>query len=103
MRSVAIACAVAVGAIGLGVGAASAQSGPIDPAVKNVKKVKAPSTKELHPRAIAAGQQTFKPSAEQMANARAIIKTGQQLKLPAFLEPRRSQIEAVLPNLERAA
>jgi glyoxalase family protein len=28
---------------------------------------------------------------------------GQQLKLPAFLEPRRSQIEAVLPNLERAA
>ena len=42
MRSMAIACAVAVGAIGLGVGAASAQSGPIDPAVKNVKKAKAP-------------------------------------------------------------
>jgi branched-chain amino acid transport system substrate-binding protein len=42
MRSAAIACAIAVGALGLGVGAASAQSGPIDPAVKNVKKVKAP-------------------------------------------------------------
>jgi glyoxalase family protein len=28
---------------------------------------------------------------------------GQQLKLPAFLEPRRSRIEAVLPKLERAA
>jgi branched-chain amino acid transport system substrate-binding protein len=40
MRSVAIACAVAVGALGLGIGAASAQQ--IDPAVKNVKKVKEP-------------------------------------------------------------
>ena len=42
-RGLAIACAVVVGALGLGVGAASAQQqGPIDPAVKNVKKVKEP-------------------------------------------------------------
>ena len=32
-----------------------------------------------------------------------VATLGQSLKLPAFLEPRRSQIEAVLPSLERAA
>jgi|RhiMethySRZTD1v2_1073278.scaffolds.fasta_scaffold57068_2 branched-chain amino acid transport system substrate-binding protein len=41
MRSVAIACAVAVGALGLGVATASAQQ--IDPRVKNIKKVKTPT------------------------------------------------------------
>jgi len=32
-----------------------------------------------------------------------VATLGQSLKLPAFLEPRRSQIEAVLPSLERVA
>jgi glyoxalase family protein len=32
-----------------------------------------------------------------------VASLGQDLKLPAFLESRRSQIEAVLPQLERAA
>src|SRR5262245_8909023 len=41
MRAVAITCVVAIGALGLGIGAASAQQ--IDPRVKNIKKVKTPT------------------------------------------------------------
>ena len=51
--------------------------------VKVAKKVvKAPTAKQLHPRKITEPQTRFKPTAEQIRNAKAIVKAGQQMKLP---------------------
>jgi hypothetical protein len=54
------------------------------PAAPQVAKkvIKAPTHKQLHPRAITAPQARFKPTAEQIRNAKAIVKAGQQMKLP---------------------
>jgi hypothetical protein len=41
-----------------------------------------PSTKAMHPLTIPANQKLFKPTAEQMRNARAIVAVGQKLELP---------------------
>ena len=45
-------------------------------------KPAAPAKKDLHPRPIPGGQQRFKPSKEQLRNAKAIVDTGKKLKLP---------------------
>src|SRR5262245_41313302 len=41
-----------------------------------------PTARQLHPRGIPAYQVSFTPNADQIRNARAIVKTGQQLHLP---------------------
>jgi hypothetical protein len=42
----------------------------------------APSDGDLHPVAVTADQQTFTPSAEQLANAKAIVDEGKAMNLP---------------------
>ena len=42
----------------------------------------APTDTQLHPVGIAAAQQAFEPSAEQLANAKAIVEAGKALNLP---------------------
>jgi hypothetical protein len=41
-----------------------------------------PSDAQLHPVAVTADQQTFTPSAEQLANAKAIVDAGKAMNLP---------------------
>ena len=42
----------------------------------------APTSEQLHPLGVSAQQQTFTPSAEQMANAKAIVEAGKAMGLP---------------------
>jgi hypothetical protein len=44
--------------------------------------VAAPSDAELHPVGMSGAQQTFTPSHEQLANAKAIVDTGKEMNLP---------------------
>jgi len=50
-------------------------------AEKKKATVKAPTYKQLHPRGISGEQQTFKPTTEQLKNAREIVKAGKKMKL----------------------
>ena len=45
-------------------------------------KPPAPTDAQLHPVGIAEGQQSFEPSAEQLANAKAIVDAGKAMNLP---------------------
>jgi len=58
----------------------STERKPVEVAKKKV--VKAPTAKQLHPRKITEPQARFRPTAEQIRNAKAIVKAGQQMKLP---------------------
>jgi len=52
------------------------------PAVKKAAKVAAPTAKQLHPRGVPGGQQSFKPTKAQLKNAKAIVETGKKMGLP---------------------
>ncbi|MBV1855031.1 hypothetical protein [Catellatospora tritici] len=49
---------------------------------KKAKSVKTPTATQLMPMGVNAEQASFVPTAEQKANAEAIIKVGQEMKLP---------------------
>jgi hypothetical protein len=76
--------------------AATPTTKPAAPA-KPGANVQAPSANELMPRPVTAPQQAFTPTAEQMRNAEAIVKTGQDLKLPP-----RAQVIAVATALQES-
>src|SRR5690606_17433675 len=77
-------------------GAMSLHGREIDPTAKETRaraeqakadrakaaKAAVPSGKDLHPRRIPGGQQSFNPSKEQLQNAKAIVDTGKKLKMP---------------------
>ena len=67
------------------------------PVAKKKAATKAPSARQMHPRGIGGGQQTFKPTAEQMRNARAIVETGKKLGLPP-----RAWVIAVATSLQES-
>jgi hypothetical protein len=68
------------------------------PAEKPVQaKPKAPSAKELTPNPVTAEQQRFTPTVEQMRNAKAIVETGEKMKLPP-----RAQVIAVATALQES-
>jgi len=53
------------------------------PAVKKAaKKPAAPTAKQLHPRGVPGGRQSFKPTKAQLKNAKAIVETGKKMGLP---------------------
>ena len=56
-----------------------------------------PTPEQLHPVAASGDQQTFAPTAEQMSNARAIVKAGQAMGLPP-----RAWIIAVATSLQES-
>src|SRR5688572_26800000 len=57
----------------------------------------APSGEQLHPLGVTAQQKTFTPSAEQMANAKAIVETGKAMGLPP-----RAWVIAVATSLQES-
>jgi hypothetical protein len=62
--------------------AAPKRPAPKKPASRSAARPKPPSARQMHPRGIPAGQASFTPRADQIRNARAIVKVGQQLHLP---------------------
>jgi len=78
--------------------AISLPGAPADkPADKPAPKAKAPSAKELTPNPVTAEQQRFTPTVEQMRNAKAIVETGEKMKLPP-----RAQVIAVATALQES-
>jgi hypothetical protein len=57
----------------------------------------APTLEQLHPLGVTAQQQTFTPSAEQLANAKAIVETGKAMGLPP-----RAWVIAVATSLQES-
>jgi hypothetical protein len=64
---------------------------------KNDNAVQAPSDQELHPLGIPDGQQSIQVSDEQLGNVQAIVKTGQDMKLPP-----RAQVIAVATAMQES-
>jgi len=55
---------------------------PVKATAKDAAKPAAPTTKDLHPIAVTANQESLSPTKEQIKNSRAIIEAGQKMKLP---------------------
>jgi len=87
-----VAAAMLLGAIA---GPASATTHPTAsaPAVKAA----APAPKQLLPRGIPGGQARFTPNTEQLRNAKAIVKAGQEMKLSP-----RAQVMAIACSLQES-
>jgi hypothetical protein len=62
--------------------AANGQGGKSTPPAPKANKPSAPSDGQLHPTGVPGGQQTYTPSAEQVANAHAIVAAGKKMGLP---------------------
>jgi hypothetical protein len=67
------------------------------PAAAPAPAPEVPTGEQLHPLGVTAQQQTFTPSAEQMANAKAIVETGKALGLPP-----RAWVIAVATSLQES-
>ena len=104
LRRAAFTGAAATMMLGVAAGSASASTPNADSTTKTVAAAPVvpvpnpvPTTKQLLPRGVPGGQASFTPTTTQIANAKAIVKAGQDMKLSP-----RAEVLAVACSLQES-